>query len=122
MHARPVGGAHAAGEHCEIGLEQHGDARPAQDVAVPLVADGAAAKRAHHTRARGEALADPVLQLAEGEPAALADKIVEAPAQLQIQLAVQIEKGPAQPLGQPCAQRGLAGADQAGQIDVRLSA
>ena len=119
VHARAVGAAHARRQRGKVGLEQHHGAGPAQDVAVPLVAHGAAAERHDGPPHPGQALADAVLHLPECEPALLVHEVVEAPAQLAVHLAVEVVERPAQPRGEPRAQRALAAADQAGQVDVQ---
>jgi hypothetical protein len=48
--------------------------------------------------------------------------MVEAPAQRGVHLAVEIEERPAEARGEPFAQRGLAGADQAGEVDIHRTA
>src|SRR5882724_3830189 len=122
IHARTIGGADTGGERGQLGLEEDGHAGAAERVAVPCIADGAPAQRADGILRRGEALDDVVLALPERQPPLLAHELVEAPAELSVQLAVEVEEGAAEPGGQPPAERGLPGADQAREVDIHRAA
>jgi hypothetical protein len=43
---------------------------------------------------------------------------VEAPAEVSVQLTVEVEEGAAEPVRQPTAERGFPGADQPREVDV----
>lgn len=122
IDARAIDGLHACGERRQVRLEEHDDARPAQRVDVPLVANGAPAERAHRGLERREALADAVLQLSERQPALLANEFVKAPADRPVHLAIEIVERAPEPLRELKPDRGLPAADHAREVDVHRRA